>query len=91
MVDWARRAAEAKVIDEARALAMRRVESTLRQLRQMAQDQPAGHPRPPHFSGPDMDKTQVIPAVRDEQPEEPEETPAARPPDATTRTGRRPQ
>lgn len=52
-----RRDAEARVIDEARDLAVRRVESTMRQLRQLKRD-----------ADPvvDMDKTQVLPAVRDE-------------------------
>lgn len=54
----ARRDAEARVIDEARDLAVRRVESTMRQLRQLRNSAP----------GRDMDKTQVIPAVRDEPP-----------------------
>lgn len=53
----ARRDAEASVIDEARDLAVRRVESTMRQLRRLRQE-----------PGTDMDKTQVIPAVRDEAP-----------------------
>lgn len=55
----ARRAAEARAIDDARALAVRRVESTMRQLRQMGQHTGPG------FAA-DMDKTQVLPAVRDE-------------------------
>ncbi|RUP07100.1 MAG: hypothetical protein EKK34_00385 [Mycobacterium sp.] len=55
----ARRDAEARVIDEARDLAVRRVESTMRQLRQLRQD-----PEPAR----DMDKTQVLPAIRDEPP-----------------------
>ncbi|WP_205877580.1 hypothetical protein [Mycobacterium camsae] len=81
----ARREAEARVIDEARDRAVRRVESTVRQLRQMSQ-----HPLPNAASSPpgvdgtadhdstqvppatrevappvDMEKTQIIPAVRD--------------------------
>lgn len=51
----ARREAEARVIDEARGLAVRRVESTMRQLRQLRRNA-------------DMDKTQVLPAIRDESP-----------------------
>ncbi len=54
-----RRDAEAKVIDEARDLAVRRVESTMRQLRQMP---------PPADRGRDMDRTQVLPAVCDQRP-----------------------
>lgn len=67
----ARRAAEARVVNEARALAVRRVESTMRQLRQMRQRPPIQRPRPNAGRGNgrvDMDKTQVIPAVRDEPP-----------------------
>jgi hypothetical protein len=55
----ARRDAEARVIDEARDLAVRRVESTMRHLRRQRQD---ADPRA------DMDKTQVLPAIRDEPP-----------------------
>lgn len=63
MLDSARRAAEAKVIGEARARAVRRVESTLRQLH--------GAPKPPTPSPlavMDLERTQVLPAVRDDQP-----------------------
>jgi hypothetical protein len=67
-----RRAAEVRVIDEARALAARRVESTMRQLRQMRRHALPEHPRRNAGGRPasgdgrvDMDKTQVIPAVRD--------------------------
>ncbi|OSC40286.1 DUF5631 domain-containing protein [Mycobacterium decipiens] len=45
-----RRAEEAAVIDEARALAVRRVDSTVRQLRQVMPDVPAGSP-PPEAAG----------------------------------------
>lgn len=55
----ARRDAEARVIDEARDRAVRRVESTMRQVRQLRPDSPPGR---------DMDKTQVLPRVRDEPP-----------------------
>jgi hypothetical protein len=61
MVYPVRRDAEARVIDEARALAVRRVESTMRQLRQMRQHTPA-------LRSADMERTQVLPAVRDELP-----------------------
>ncbi|KAA1248438.1 vegetative cell wall protein precursor [Mycobacterium simiae] len=54
MLDSARRAAEARVIHEARAQAVRRVESTLRQLHEAR--------------GMDRDQTQVLPAVQDDQP-----------------------
>lgn len=68
----ARRAAEARIIEDARALAMRRVDSTMRQLRRLRGRGPAGHPSLPAVGRPptpadraDMDKTQIIPAVRD--------------------------
>ncbi|QLL07502.1 DUF5631 domain-containing protein [Mycobacterium vicinigordonae] len=65
-----RRAAEARLIGEARALAQRRVESTLRQLRGVSghaftDRQPSGE-----AGHTDIDKTQVIPAVRDEPADE---------------------
>jgi Family of unknown function (DUF5631)/Family of unknown function (DUF5632) len=69
MADSARQAEEARVINEARGRAERRVESTVRQLRTAT----AGNRvRPPRravrdvreFAALDIDKTQVIPAVR---------------------------
>jgi hypothetical protein len=66
MADSARQAEEAQVINEARGRAQRRVESTVRQLRTAT----AGNRvRPPRravreFAALDIDKTQVIPAVR---------------------------
>lgn len=65
MTDPARQAAEARVIDEARARAVRRVESTIRYLHsvQSGAQAPAA-PRPPLGpSGADLEKTQVLPAV----------------------------
>lgn len=61
-----RRDAEARVIDEARSLAVRRVESTMRQLRQMRQHSPPAA----RFGANrlDLEKTQVIPAIRDAPP-----------------------
>ncbi|MCV7122137.1 DUF5632 domain-containing protein [Mycobacterium lacus] len=62
----ARRAAEAEVIDEARARAQRRVESTVRQLRSPTQEPPARSARPAvanRFAGTDLDKTQVMQAI----------------------------
>lgn len=66
----ARREAEARVIDEARDRAVRRVESTTRQLRQMSQ-----HPLPNAMSSPlgvdgtaDQDSRQVPPATREVAP-----------------------
>lgn len=61
MVHPARRDAEARVIDEARALAERRVESTVRQLRQMRRHTPG-------LRSDNMDKTQVMPALREASP-----------------------
>ena len=66
MADSARQAEEARVINEARGRAERRVESTVRQLRTATA---GGRVRPPRhaareFAAADIDKTQVIPAVR---------------------------
>jgi len=66
MGDSARQAEEARVVNEARGRAERRVESMVRQLRAEAA---GGRARPPRHavrgSRPaDIDKTQVIPAVR---------------------------
>ncbi|KZS81243.1 vegetative cell wall protein precursor [Mycobacterium kansasii] len=69
MLDSARRAAEAAVIDEARARAVRRVESTVRQLR--GQPVPPVVPRPSvtaDSGGTDLERTRVLPAIKDEQP-----------------------
>lgn len=68
MVYTARRAAEARVIEEARALAVRRVESTLRQLRQSTAQQAPVQPPPEVRPAPrpDLAKTQVLPVIRDE-------------------------
>ncbi|MGB9224223.1 MAG: hypothetical protein WCB80_13245, partial [Mycobacterium sp.] len=55
--DPSRQAAEANVVSEARARAERRVESTLRHLRNVQREVPPSNPRA------DLDKTQVIPAV----------------------------
>lgn len=65
MTDPARQAAEARVIDEARARAVRRVESTIRYLHSARSGAPApAAPRPPLTpSGADLEKTQVLPAV----------------------------
>ncbi|CPR12781.1 putative transmembrane protein [Mycobacterium bohemicum DSM 44277] len=62
--DATRQAEEARVIAEARARAVRRVESTMRQLHTVRAA--AGNQRPvPLIVGPDVDATQVIPAVTD--------------------------
>jgi hypothetical protein len=66
LADSARQAGEARVIDEARARAVRRVESTIRHLQMVK----AGtHPHPQvaeRCGGPNVDTTQVIPAVTDD-------------------------
>ena len=75
MADPARQAEEARVINDARGRAERRVESTIRQLHAAT---PGGPERPPRraareFAAPDIAKTQVIAAVRVvEVPEMPE-------------------
>jgi Family of unknown function (DUF5631)/Family of unknown function (DUF5632) len=71
MADPVRQAQEARVIEQARAHAVRRVESVLRRLQPMTARPPARHARPPaarDSAAIDMDKTQVIPAVRDSAP-----------------------
>jgi hypothetical protein len=69
--DSAQRAQELRVIDDARARAVRRVESTVRHLRTVTGEGPAGSPRrhvAEDFAGTDLDKTQVIAAVTAEGP-----------------------
>lgn len=71
MTDSKREAEEARVIDEARAHAQRRVESTLRHVRAMRAEMLAGHRRPQvrqRVARRDIHETQVIPAVRDVEP-----------------------
>lgn len=68
MPDFARQAEEARVIDEARARAARRVESTIRQLHAMRAEAPVERERPrdaENLNGADLEATQVIPAVTD--------------------------
>jgi hypothetical protein len=67
MPDSVRQAAEVGVIEEARAQAVRLVESTLRQLHAANAVPHAEHPRP-QGAEPDLESTQVIPAVTDEEP-----------------------
>jgi Family of unknown function (DUF5631)/Family of unknown function (DUF5632) len=70
MADSARQAEEARVINEARAHAVRRVESTVRQLRTATatvRSRPARH-AVQDFAEADIDKTQVIPAVAAVEP-----------------------
>ncbi len=70
MADSARQAEEARVINEARARAVRRVESTVRQLRTAAPGDRVRSPRHAveDLAGTDIDKTQVIPAVAAVEP-----------------------
>lgn len=70
LADLPRQAEEARIIDEARACAVRRVESTIRQLHAELAGATAGYPRrqfaaPP---SPEGDETRVIPAVTDAGP-----------------------
>ncbi|OBG31202.1 DUF5631 domain-containing protein [Mycobacterium sp. E3198] len=60
MPEFARRAEEARVIDDARARAVRRVESAVRHLH-------AVQPTPPS-DGADLEATQIIPVVTDADP-----------------------
>jgi hypothetical protein len=75
--DAARRAEEARIVDDARARAERRVALTVRALRGPT---PGAGPRPPG-----LDTTRVMPAVRDAMPDPEPERPgrhrAAEPPD----------
>lgn len=66
LTDPSRQAAEARVIEEARARAVRRVESTIRYLHavQTGAQAPAPPPPRPEPSNADLDKTQVLPAIR---------------------------
>jgi hypothetical protein len=71
MTDSVRQAEEARVIDEARAGAVRRVESTIRRVRAMKAAVTAGYPRmevTERLAETDIGKTQVIPAVTDVEP-----------------------
>ena len=67
MTDPARQAAEARVIDEARARAVRRVESTIRYLHavQSGAQAPAAPPQALEASGADLEETRVLPAIRE--------------------------
>ena len=73
MADSARQAEEARVIDDARARAVRRVESAVRDLRTATAEIPAAHRHPERvhdFAGIDLAKTQVLRAItQDEEPE----------------------
>ena len=70
MADFAQQAEEARVVDEARARAVRRVESTMRQLHAV---KAVEHERPQDvesLNGANLEKTEIIPVVTDvEAPE----------------------
>jgi hypothetical protein len=70
MADFAQQAEEARVVDEARARAARRVESTMRQLHAV---KAVEHERPQDvesLNGANLEKTEIIPVVTDvEAPE----------------------
>lgn len=84
MTDPSRQAAEARVIEEARARAVRRVESTIRYLHAVKSGARPPAPPPPRPEPPraDLDKTQVLPTIREVRavpeapaPGQPEPTP----------------
>jgi hypothetical protein len=89
MADPSREAAESRVIDEARGRAMRRVESTIRYLHAMRSGAHAPAIPPPRVepSATDLQKTQVLPTIREGKPVA--AAPTQVPPDATPRSGRR--
>ena len=64
MPDFVRRGEEARVIEEARARAVRRVESAVRHVHAAKAE-----PRAESLDGADLEKTQIIPAVTDAGPE----------------------
>jgi hypothetical protein len=80
MPDSARQAAEARIIEHARASAVRRVDSTMRQLHEMKAKAASGYRRPPAVEpvARKLDETQVMRAITDETPVEsaPAEAPA---------------
>jgi hypothetical protein len=91
MTNSARQAEEARVIDEARARAVRRVESTIRHVRAMKAEMLAGHRRPQgtgRFAGRDIHETQVMPAVTDAEPAVAGRTDAAPEPQESTESDR---
>jgi len=73
IADSSRQATEARVIDEARDRAVRRIESTVRQLHNIPRPKPTEDPRPrvaEGLRGTDLDTTQVLPIVTEVEPEE---------------------
>jgi hypothetical protein len=66
MADSARHAEEARVIDDARSRAVRRVESAVHHLRTVTAVIPVGHRRPHRandFAGSDLAETRILPAI----------------------------
>lgn len=72
MPDPARQAAETRIIDDARARAVQRVESTMRQLHEMKAKAAPGYRHQPGVESvaPNSDATQVTPAVTQDAPSE---------------------
>ncbi|BCZ21689.1 hypothetical protein MTY59_15440 [Mycobacterium senriense] len=89
MTDPSRQAAEARVIDAARGRAVRRVESTIRYLHavQSGARPPAAPPPRVEPSDTDLQKTQVLPAIREVKPVAEARPPS--PPESVPRPGRR--
>lgn len=89
MTDLSRRAAEARVIDAARGRAVRRVESTIRYLHAVQSGIQAPVAPPPRVepSDTDLEKTQVLPTIREVKPVA--EAPPPSPPESTPRPGTR--
>lgn len=87
MTDPSRQAAEARVIDAARGRAVRRVESTIRYLHAVQSGAQVPVAPPPRDEPSDLEKTQVLPALREVKPVA--EAPASSPPETTPRPGRR--
>jgi hypothetical protein len=91
LADSLRQAHEARIIDEARANAVRRVESTIRHVRAMKAETLAGPRRAQvteRFAGTDIDKTQVLPAVPGAEPAAPAAIDTAPEPQESTDTDR---
>ncbi|OBI39672.1 DUF5631 domain-containing protein [Mycobacterium colombiense] len=89
MTDPSRQAAEARVIDAARGRAVRRVESTIRYLHAVQSGVQARVAPPPRVepSDADLEKTQVLPVIRETKPAA--EAPPPSRPESTPRPGRR--
>lgn len=87
MTDPSRQAAEARVIDAARGRAVRRVESTIRYLHAVQSEAQVPVAPPPRDEPSDLEKTQVLPALREVKPVA--EARAPSPPETTPRPGRR--